>query len=421
MIVILGLAAAFLGAPLFIVIGGLAIIFFLIYGIDISAVIIETAKIGTSPVLITIPLFTFAGYMMAEAGTPRRVINLINSMIGWLRGGTAIVAVIACTFFTAFTGATGVTIIALGGLLFPMLINAKYNEKLSLGIITSSGTMGVLFPPSIAIILYGLTANVSISKLFIAGILPGIILMLMVSLLSIRNAPAVEVKTKFSLKDILKSVKEAAWEIPLPFLILWGIYSGKFTAAEAAIITAVYAFVVEVFIYKDLHLKKDVPRIIRASIVLTGGIFIILGSSLGLANFLIDQQVPMKMFEWIKAHIGNKYVFLILLNVFLLIVGCLMDIFSAIMVVVPLVAPVAINFGIDPTHLGIVFLANLGVGYLTPPVGLNLFIASFRFRKPVIDVCITTIPFLLILFAGVLLITYVPFLSLWLVDLFKIM
>ncbi len=420
-IVILGLAAAFLGAPLFIVIGGLAIIFFLIYGIDISAVIIETAKIGTSPVLITIPLFTFAGYMMAEAGTPRRVINLINSMIGWLRGGTAIVAVIACTFFTAFTGATGVTIIALGGLLFPMLINAKYNEKLSLGIITSSGTMGVLFPPSIAIILYGLTANVSISKLFIAGILPGIILMLMVSLLSIRNAPAVEVKTKFSLKDILKSVKEAAWEIPLPFLILWGIYSGKFTAAEAAIITAVYAFVVEVFIYKDLHLKKDVPRIIRASIVLTGGIFIILGSSLGLANFLIDQQVPMKMFEWIKAHIGNKYVFLILLNVFLLIVGCLMDIFSAIMVVVPLVAPVAINFGIDPTHLGIVFLANLGVGYLTPPVGLNLFIASFRFRKPVIDVCITTIPFLLILFAGVLLITYVPFLSLWLVDLFKIM
>jgi len=420
-IVILGLAAAFLGAPLFIVLGGLAIIFFLIYGIDISAVIIETAKIGTSPVLITIPLFTFAGYMMAEAGTPRRVINLINSMIGWLRGGTAIVAVIACTFFTAFTGATGVTIIALGGLLFPMLINAKYNEKLSLGIITSSGTMGVLFPPSIAIILYGLTANVSISKLFIAGILPGIILMLMVSLLSIRNAPAVEVKTKFSLKDILKSVKEAAWEIPLPFLILWGIYSGKFTAAEAAIITAVYAFVVEVFIYKDLHLKKDVPRIIRASIVLTGGIFIILGSSLGLANFLIDQQVPMKMFEWIKAHIGNKYVFLILLNVFLLIVGCLMDIFSAIMVVVPLVAPVAINFGIDPTHLGIVFLANLGVGYLTPPVGLNLFIASFRFRKPVIDVCTATIPFLLILFAGVLLITYVPFLSLWLVDLFKIM
>jgi tripartite ATP-independent transporter DctM subunit len=420
-IVILGLAAAFLGTPLFIVLGGLAIIFFLISGIDISAVIIETAKIGTSPVLITIPLFTFAGYMMAEAGTPKRVINLVDSLIGWLRGGTAIVAVIASTFFTAFTGATGVTIIALGGLLFPMLINAKYNEKLSLGIITSAGTMGVLFPPSIAIILYGLTANVSISKLFIAGILPGIILMLMVALFSMKNAPPVEVETKFSLKDILKAVKSAAWEIPLPFLILWGIYSGKFTAADAAIITAVYATVVEVFIYRDLHIKKDVPRIIRASIVLTGGIFIILGSSLGLANFLIDQQVPMKMFEWIKAHIGNKYVFLVLLNVFLLIVGCLMDIFSAIMVVVPLIAPVAINFGIDPTHLGIIFLANLGIGYLTPPVGLNLFIASFRFRKPVMDLYIAVIPFLLILFIGVLLITYVPFLSLWLVDLFNIM
>lgn len=421
LIIILGLIAAFLGAPLFIILGGLAFMFFILAGIDISAVIIETARIGTSPVLITIPLFTFAGYIMAEAGTPRRMINLVRSFIGWLRGGVAIVAVVASTFFTAFTGATGVTIIALGGLLFPMLLKEKYGEKESLGIVTSAGTMGVLFPPSIAIILYGLIAKVSIAKLFIAGILPGVILTLIISLLAIKYAPEVTDKRKFSVKEIIKSVKEAIWEIPLPFIVLWGIYSGKFTAAEAAIITATYAFVVEVFVYRDIKLKTDVPRIIRSSIVLTGGIFIILGAALGLTNYLIDEQVPMKMFNWIKEHIGNKYVFLILLNIFLLIVGCLMDIFSAIMVVVPLIAPVALNFGIDPTHLGIIFLANLGIGYLTPPVGLNLFIASYRFRKPVINLYIAVIPFLLALLAGLILITYIPFISLWLVDLFKVM
>ncbi len=420
-IVIIGLVAAFLGAPLFIILGGLAFIFFMLAGIDISAVIIETARIGTSPVLITIPLFTFAGYIMAESGTPRRMINLVRSFIGWLRGGIAIVAIIASTFFTAFTGATGVTIIALGGLLFPMLLNEKYSEKSSLGIVTSAGTMGVLFPPSIAIILYGLIAKVSIAKLFIAGILPGVLLTIMISILSMKYSPPVEDKRKFSFKEIVNSIKDAAWEIPLPFIVLWGIYSGKFTAAEAAIITAVYAFVVEVFIYRDIHIRKDVPRIIRASIVLTGGIFIILGAALGLTNYLIDEQVPMKMFGWIKGNIGNKYVFLILLNIFLLIVGCLMDIFSAIMVVVPLIAPVALNFGIDPTHLGIIFLANLGIGYLTPPVGLNLFIASYRFRKPVINLYIAVIPFLLVLLLGLILITYIPFISLWLVDLFKVM
>lgn len=421
LIIISGLIAAFLGAPLFIILGGLAFMFFILAGIDISAVIIETARIGTSPVLITIPLFTFAGYIMAESGTPRRMINLVRSFIGWLRGGVAIVAIVASTFFTAFTGATGVTIIALGGLLFPMLLKEKYSEKASLGIVTSAGTMGVLFPPSIAIILYGLIAKVSIAKLFIAGILPGVILTLIISLLAIKYAPIVAEKRKFSVKEMIKSIKEAIWEIPLPFIVLWGIYSGKFTAAEAAIITATYAFVVEVFVYRDIKLKTDVSRIIRSSIVLTGGIFIILGAALGLTNYLIDEQVPMKMFNWIKEHIGNKYVFLILLNIFLLIVGCLMDIFSAIMVVVPLIAPVALNFGIDPTHLGIIFLANLGIGYLTPPVGLNLFIASYRFRKPVINLYIAVIPFLLALLTGLILITYIPFISLWLVDLFKVM
>jgi len=418
--VLLFLILAFLGVPLFVVLGGIAIIFFFLAGIDISAVIIEMVRIATSPVLITIPLFTFAGYLMAESGTPKRMINFVNSLIGWLRGGVAIVAIIASTFFTAFTGATGVTIIALGGLLFTMMMNEKYTEKATLGIVTSAGTMGVLFPPSIAIILYGLIAKVSIAKLFIAGILPGVILTLIISGLAIFNSPETHKSKKFSLKEIIIATKDIIWELPLPFLVLWGIYSGKFTAAEAAIITAAYAFIVEIFIYRDISLKKDLPRIIRSSVILTGGIFIILGAALGLTNYLIDQQVPMKMFEWIKTHIGNKFVFLILLNLFLLVVGCLMDIFSAIIVVVPLIVPVAQNFGIDPVHLGIIFLTNLGIGYLTPPVGLNLFVASFRFRKPVINLYASVIPYLFGLLLGLVLITYIPSISLYLVEFFKI-
>ncbi len=420
LISIISLILAFIGVPLFAVLGGLAIVFFLLSGIDISAVVIEMARIAVSPVLITIPLFTFAGYLMAESGTPRRMINLVNSLIGWMRGGVAIVAIVASTFFTAFTGATGVTIIALGGLLYTMLINEKYPEKTSMGIVTSSGTMGILFPPSIAIILYGLIANVSISKLFIAGILPGILLTLVLSIMAFYQSPELKEKKELSIRQIAKATKEAIWEIPLPFLVLWGIYTGKFTAAEAAVITAAYAAVVEIFIYKDINFKKDLPRIIRASIVLTGGIFIILGAALGFTNYLIDQQVPMKMFEWIKSNIGNKFVFLVMLNIFLLIVGCLMDIFSAIIVVVPLIAPVAQNFGIDPVHLGIIFLVNLGIGYLTPPVGLNLFIASFRFRKPVINLYIAVLPFLFVLLLCLIFVTYIPQLSLLFINLFNI-
>ncbi len=420
LIAIISIFFAFIGAPLFTVLGGLAILFFLLSGVDVSAVIIEMARIAVSPVLITIPLFTFAGYLMAESGTPRRMINLVNSLIGWMRGGIAIVAIIASTFFTAFTGATGVTIIALGGLLHMMLMNGKYSEKTSLGIVTSAGTMGILFPPSIAIILYGLIAKVSIAKLFIAGILPGIILTLIISLIAFFYSPKIMDGKRLSIKDIVKAIKDAIWEIPLPFLVLWGIYSGKFTAAEAAVITAAYAFIVEIFVYRDINLKKDLPRIIRSSIVLTGGIFIILGAALGFTNYLIDQQVPMKIFEWIKSNIGSKFVFLIMLNIFLLIVGCLMDIFSAIIVVVPLIAPVAQNFGIDPVHLGIIFLVNLGIGYLTPPVGLNLFIASYMFRKPVINLYIAVLPFLFVLILGLIIITYFPQISLLFINIFNV-
>lgn len=420
LIAVIAVALALAGAPLFVVLGGIAMSLFALSGINISAVIIEAMRIATSPVLITIPLFTFAGYIMAESGTPKRLINLASALFGWLRGGTAIITIIACTFFTAFTGATGVTIIALGGLLFPLLMKEKYGEKFSYGLITSAGTMGMLFPPSIAIILYGLIANVSINKLFIAGIIPGAILVVLIAVYSVKKSPVVDVKRNVSGRQMLKAVREMAWELPLPFIVLGGIYSGTFTAAEAAVITALYAFIVEVFIYRDLNLKRDVPRITRASIVLTGGIFVILGSALGLTNYLVDEQVPMKALDWMQSHVGNKYIFLILLNIFLILVGCIMDVFSATMVVVPLILPIAVSFGIDPVHLGMIFLTNLGIGYLTPPVGMNLFIAGFRFRKPVIVLAKAALPFLFIMLAGLMLITYVPGLSLWLVDLFKI-
>ncbi|MCK4967190.1 TRAP transporter large permease subunit [bacterium] len=418
LLVILLIICAFLGTPLFIVIGGAALLGFYSIGLDSILVINEIyTKISGNSVLLAIPLFTFAGYVLAESGTPKRLINVSRAFLGWLPGGVAIVALVSCALFTAFTGASGVTIIALGGLLFTVLKNDQYPEKFSLGLITSSGSLGLLFPPSLAIILYGIVAEVSIDKLFIAGALPGILLIVMLSLYSIRKGAVSEIcMQSFSFKDAWKALAGAAWEIPLPFVIIGGIYSGTFTPTEAASISAFYVLVVEVFIYRELSMFKDIPRIIVESMILVGGILIILGSSLGFTNYLIDQQVPMKMLGFMQNYITSKYVFLILLNIFLLIVGCIMDIFSAIVVVVPLIKPIAEAVGIDPVHLGIIFLINLQIGYSTPPVGLNLFIASFRFNQPILKLYHASLPFLVILLIALLIITYFPALSLFLVN-----
>ncbi|MFP4467129.1 MAG: TRAP transporter large permease [Candidatus Goldiibacteriota bacterium] len=421
--VIIGLVVigfAVIGTPLFVILGGLAMLLFAMAGIDIAAVIIEATRISTSPVLIAIPLFTFAGYLMAESDMPKRTINLIKAFLGWMRGGIALVALVAATFFTAFTGATGVTIIALGGLLYPMLKEEKYSEKFTLGMITTSGSLGLLFPPSIVIILYGLIAEVNITQLFVAGIIPGAIMVILAAILAMKEGRRVEAAKKVSGRAMISAVKDAAWEIPLPLVVIGGIYSGMFTAAEAAVITAAYILIVEVFIYRDLKLRKDVPRIARSSIVLTGGIFVILGSALGLTSYLVDEQVPMKMLEWIREHIHSKIVFLLMLNILLILVGCLMDIFSAIIIIVPLIAPIAEEFGIHPVHLGIIFLTNLGIGYMTPPVGLSLFISSFRFRKPIVKLYSAVLPFLVVMLVGLILVTYIPELSLYLLDVFNL-
>lgn len=409
---------ALLGAPLFTIIGALALYGFTAADTDISAVIIELYRIADSPPLIAIPLFTFAGYMLAESNSPKRLVGLSQSLFGWMPGGLAIVVLVTCAFFTSFTGASGVTIVALGGLLYPILIKERYPEKFSLGLVTASGSIGLLFPPSLPIILYGLMAAVSIDQLFVAGFVPGLILLGVVSMYSVRVGISANVpKIHFSWKNVWAAMKEAAWEIPLPFIVIGGIYGGAFTATEAAAVTAFYVFVVEVFIYRDLKIRTDLPRVMKESMLLVGAIMAILGTAFGLTNYLIDQQVPQRLFELVQQQISSKVTFLLILNGFLIIVGMMMDIFSAIIVVVPLILPIAREFQIDPLHLGIIFLTNLEIGYLTPPVGLNLFLSSLRFHKPVLHIVKSVLVFILLELVALAVITYVPEFSLWLVKL----
>ena len=422
MITILGIALimlALFGTPLFIIIGGLTFLFYVSSGYPPVGLFIELYKIATFPTLLAIPLFTFAGYMLAESNTPKRIINITSALLGWMPGGLAVVALCACAFFTAFSGASGVTIIALGGLLYPVMLKDHYEERFSLGLLTTSGSLGLLFPPSLPIILYAMIAGTSIDNLFLAGIIPGIVLILLLSLYSMyANKNKKTERQPFSWSRLWNAIKNAAWEIPLPFIIILGIYGGYVTATEAAAITAFYVMVVEVFIYRDLHIFHDVPKIMKESMVLVGSILVIMGLALGLTGYLTDEEIPKKILALMQNYITSKVMFLIVLNIFLLLVGFLMDIFSALFVVVPLIFPIATQFGVHPVHLGVIFLTNLEIGYSTPPVGLNLFIASFRFNKPVIKLYRAAVPFIVIMLMALFIITYVPSLSLYLVEMF---
>jgi len=401
-----------IGVPIFVVICGLALYLFFVSGIDLSAIIIEMHRMATTPVLVAIPLFTFAGYLLSESGASRRLIRISNALLGWLPGGLAVIALISCAVFTALTGATGLTIIALGGILLPAMTRAKYPEVFSLGLLTTSGTLGLLFPPSLPLIIYAIVAKVRIDHLFIAGILPGLVLVVLLSVFSITRAVQADVpKTRFQITEVLSALREALWELPLPLVVLGGIYSGKFAISEAAAITAVYVLLVEVMIYRDIG-WKDLPEIMKKSMVLVGGVLIILGAAMGLTNYLIDAEIPRQMLELFKTHIESKLLFLIVLNVFLLAVGCTMGIFSALVVVVPLLSPIAQAYGIDPIHLGIIFLANLEIGASIPPLGINLFIASIRFERPVLRLYVASLPFIAMLLIALALITYIPWLSL---------
>ncbi len=411
------LILAVLGSPLFIVIAAIALISFYSVDIDLSVVIIEMSRLSDTPLLLALPLFIFAGTILSESGTPKRLLKLSQVLLGWLPGGLAVVSLVVCAIFTAFTGASGVTIFALGGLLLPALLKDNYSEKFSLGLITSSGSLGLLFPPSLPLILYGVIAEVRIDHLFLAGILPGLFMLFLLVAYSMYKSPKRENKReKVSGKTIFSGLKEAAWELPLPFIVLGGIYGGFLVAGEAAAITALYVLIVEVFIYRDIKLKH-LPRIVVQSMMLFGGILVILAASMAATNFLVDQEVPMRLFEFIRQYISSKYTFLLLLNIFLLIVGSMLDIFSALVLVVPLIVPIARGYDVNLVHLGIIFLTNLQIGYCTPPVGLNLFLASYRFEKPVVQLYGATMPFLGLLMITLIIITYFPLLSLFLVRL----
>ena len=400
------------GAPIFAVISGLALFLLFSSQIDSSAMIIEMYRIVTTPILVAIPLFTFAGYLLSESGAPKRLIGLSDAILGWLPGGLSIIALLACAIFTALTGATGLTIIALGGILFPAMVQGRYPERFSLGLLTTSGTLGLLFPPSLPLIIYAIVAKVGIDQLFLAGILPGVLLVVLLSAFSVQKAIFSEIpRTKFNLSEVFKALREMIWELPLPVVVLGGIYSGYFVVSEAAAITATYVLLIEVVIYRDIK-WKELPQIMRKSMVLVGGILIILGAALGLTNYLIDQEIPMRMLDFFKAHITSPFVFLVVLNLFLLAVGCVMGIFSALTVVIPLITPIAHAYGIHPIHLGIIFLTNLEIGASIPPLGINLFISSIRFEKPVLRLYLASLPFIAILLIGLAIITYVPWLSL---------
>jgi len=412
-----------LGTPLFAVIAASALLAFSRADVDLTVVVIEVYRLAEMPVLLAIPLFTFAGYLLAESRAPQRLVRITNALLGWLPGGLAAVVLVVCALFTAFTGASGITIVALGALLYPALMQAGYPERFSLGLITTSGSIGLLFAPSLPLILYGVVAQqlnigqpVSIGDLFIAGILPGILIILLLAVWGLWQRRGHDIPlARFSAREALAAVRVAAWELPLPVIVLGGIYSGFFAVSEAAAVTALYVLIVEVFIHREIRLA-DLPKVMRESMVLVGAILIVLGMSLASTNYLLDAEIPVKLFAYIREHVHDAVGFLLLLSLFLLLLGMMLDIFSALVIMVPLILPIAVGYGIHPIHLGIIFLATMEIGYLLPPIGMNLFIASYRLNRPVLEVFRSVLPFIAILIIAALVITYWPWLSLGLLG-----
>jgi C4-dicarboxylate transporter DctM subunit len=409
-VIVIGAA---LGLPIFATLGGLALLFFWSQGTPIASVTVEAYRLAASPLLPAIPLFTLAGYFLAEANASERLVRVFQALIGWIPGGPAVLTAIVFAFFTSFTGASGITILSLGGLLFPVLVKSRFPERFSLGLVTASGSIGLLFPPSLPVILYGVYAQTRIDHMFIGGFLPGMLLLALVSLFGIWEGTKIRAeRTPFALNELAAATWAAKWELLLPVVVLVGIFGGFATLVEAAALTALWTVVVECFVYRDLALRRDTSRIAVECVTLVGGVLLILGMALGFTNYLIDAQIPTQALGWVRTHFESRFAFLLALNGFLLIAGCLLDIYSAILVVVPLITPMAAAFGVDPVHMGVIFLANLQLGYLTPPIGMNLFLAAYRFKLPMARVCRDSLPFLLIMLAGVLVITYAPALTL---------
>ena len=423
--VILLIVLALLGAPLFAIILGAAALGFYTLDTELAVLHIDIYQMTNSVVLMALPLFTFAGFLLSESKTADRMMRLSQAALGWMPGGMAFVALIACAFFTALTGGSGVTIVALGALLLPALAKAGYKEKFNLGLMTSSGSLGLLIVPSVPLLIYGIIAqqmsqqldmpSVEIVDLYLAGLVPALLMIVALylwCLWAMRNDPVP--RQAYNFTELRQALWDARWELPLPVVVLGGIFSGFLIVSEAAAVTALYVLIVEVFLYREISLKR-LPGIMRESMVMVGGILLILGVALAFTDYLVYASVPEKLFTFIQTHVESKLAFLLLLNIVLLVLGALLDIFAALVIMVPLILPVALRYGIDPVHLGVIFVANMQIGYITPPVGMNLFIASYRFRKSVTELFNATIPFMLVLLVVLLMITYIPSLSLFLV------
>jgi tripartite ATP-independent transporter DctM subunit len=410
--VALVLLGTLLGGPIFALLGGIAVLMFLQAGTPIAAMPVETYRLAVSPTLAAIPLFTLTGYLLSESQASRRLLRVFRAMFGWAPGGTAVVCAVLCAFFTAFTGGSGVTILALGALLYKSLRHESYRDHFSLGLITACGSLGLLFPPSLPLILYGIVARVPIEDLFIGGVIPGFLLLGLIAAHGMREGIRSKTpRARFEWREVGAALNEGKWELVLPVIVLVAIFGGFATLVEASALTVLYTFIIECFVTRDLSIKRDVSRVLGETVVLVGGVLVILGAAMGLSSYLVDAEVPAHLVALTRQHVHSPLMFLLGLNVFLLVVGCLLDIYSATVVVVPLIVPIGMAFGINPVHLGIIFVANLELGYLTPPVGLNLFLSSYRFNRPMLEVTRASLPMLGILAFGVLVITYVPWLT----------
>ena len=415
---VLVVLAAVAGTPLFAILGGMAALLFMHDGVTPATILVETYSLSVSPTLPAIPLFTLAGFLLAEGRASGRLLRVFRAFFGWIPGGTAVVCAVLCSFFTVFTGGSGVTILALGGVLFPALLKDGYREKFALGLLTASGSLGLLLPPALPLIMYAVVAQIPIQDIFIGGILPGILLTTMIAGWGVREGIVSKAgRYPFRGSEALASLWEAKWELAMPVMVLVAMFSGLATAVEAAALTALYALVVQVVIHRDLSLTRDLPRAFAECVTIVGGVLIILGVAQGLTSYLVGAQVPSRLIEWAQGTIKSRLAFLLVLNLFLLAVGWLMEIWAALVVVVPIIVPLGAAYGIHPVHLGIIFIANLELGFLTPLVGLNIFLASYRFRRPVLEVCVAALPMMAILGAGVLVITYVPWLTTGLLSL----
>jgi tripartite ATP-independent transporter DctM subunit len=407
-VLLLGLSAI-LGAPIFVLLGGLALLFLQSDGIPVAAIPVETYRIAVSPLIPTIPLFTLTGFILAESGAGERLVRLFRALFGWVVGGPGIATTLVCAFFASFTGASGVTILALGGLLLPVLLDNGYSRRRAIGLLTATGSIGLLFPPSLAVILYAVVAKVPIPDLFLASLVPGLLMVIAVSALGAwfgRRGGARA--TPFSPREALAAIWQAKWDLLLPVVILVGIFGGLTTLIEAAAISVVYTIAVGSLVHRELGLRRDLPGILLRCSALVGGVFVILACAMGLTSYLVDAEVPMRAADWVAQRVSSPLLFLLALNLFLLLLGCLMDIYSAIAVAVPLILPISQVFGINPVHLGVVFLVNLELGYLTPPVGMNLFLASYRFERPLTEVCKSALPYLAVLAGVLVVVTYLP-------------